>query len=266
MKLNYAEMFNYGKPKITFKQVLIVFLVFTICVSMQSAIESFSLIYTERHYSEYLRQLEVKKNTEGFDSLLEINPNIMAWITIDDIGLSLPIVKTTSKQDEDFYLNHGVDNKKNALGCPYQPHDFDLANNNSMFIGHSSYNFSLFNSTTNQSLFGKLNRYIDETRSSFNYNIKLETSSGIATYHIAGLFKFKITDTTDTKYTEVYSNIFNQNNLDTQAKFDSFMSTLEKYSKFSGSIDASFGDKILTLFTCYYNLDYRTIIVATQIS
>lgn len=261
MKKYYLDECPYEKPKITFKQVVIVFLCIVLAISLKSTIESISVIQTQIHYNEYLKKLETQKNEQGFASLSQINPDILAWITVEDVDLSVPIVKTQSKAEEDFYLDHGFDKKYNKLGCPYQPYIFSLENSNTMFVGHSSYTMSLFGNKTNQSLFGKLNAYIDQNKD-YNFKIKLETAQGTYNYQIIGYFYFKITDTTSKNYQEVYNNIYCANNLSSEASFNKFIQTLNSHSMQRFDQQASYGDKLLTLFTCYYNLDYRTIVVA----
>lgn len=264
MKNYYMNECPYKKPTITFKHIIIFLLCATLCVSMHSLLKNFDILQTQLHYIEYLNQLEQQKNTEGFDSLKQINSDFLAWITIDDVNLSLPIVETKTKNQEDFYLNHGFNKKHNKLGCPYQSFKCSLDNNYTMFIGHSSYNISLFGQKNNESVFGKLNSYIDKS-GAYTYSVKLETQTKTLNYQIVGFFNFNITDTSNAKYQEIYDNIYNISSLNTQSRFDRFNSTLKKYSFVNLGQELNFGDKILTLFTCYSNLDYRTIVVAKQV-
>lgn len=255
---------SYEKPKITLKQVVIVFLCIILAFSLKSTIDSINIVQTQLHYNEYLKKLEQQKNSQGFASLSKINSDILAWLTVEDVDLSVPIVKTTDKSQETFYLNHGFDKKNNKLGCPYQASNFSLDGTNTMFIGHSSYTMTLFGNKTNQSLFGKLNSYIHQNNN-YNFKIKLETKEGIHNYQIIGYFYFKITDTENSTYQEIYNNIYTANDLSTKESFNRFINTLNTYSLQKFNQEVNFKDKLLTLFTCYYNLEYRTIVVAKQI-
>lgn len=254
----------YEKPKITFKQILIVFLCVVLAISLKSTFESINIIQTQIHYNEYLKKLEDQKNSKGFASLRKINSNILAWLTVEDVNLSVPIVETADESQEKFYLNHGFDKKNNKLGCPYQPSNFSLYGTNTMFVGHSSYTMTLFGNKANQSVFGKLNSYI-HTNDNYNYKIKLETEEGILNYQIVGYFFFEITDTENPTYNEIYNNIYTANDLSAKESFNRFINTLNAYSLKKSNQEINFGDKLLTLFTCYYNLDFRTIVVAKQI-
>lgn len=264
MKFSGMNECTYKKPAITFKHIVVFLLCATLCVSVQSIWKSISMIQAQLHYNEYLIKLEQQKNSEGFESLKKINPNFIAWIKIEDIDLSLPIVSTSTKSEEDYYLEHGFDKNYNKLGCPYQTSGCDINGNYSMVVGHSSYTMSLFGNKTNESLFGKLNSYINKS-ANYNYQITLETETELRNYQIVGYFCFNITNTTNDKYNEIYNNIYNVSKLDTEEKFNNFKSTLTKNTFVNLGEELNFGDKILTLFTCYTNLDYRTIIVAKQV-
>lgn len=264
MKFSDMNECTYKKPTITFKHILLFLLCATLCVSVQSIWKSMSMIQAQLHYNEYLIKLEQQKNSEGFESLKKINPNFIAWIKIEDVDLSLPIVSTSTKSEEDFYLKHGFDKKNNKRGCPYQTSECDINSNYSLIIGHSSYTLSLFGNETNISLFGKLNSYINKS-GNYNYRITLETETELRNYQIVGYFCFDISNKTSDKYNEIYNNIYNVRSLDTEEKFNNFKSTLTKNAFLNLGEELNFGDRILTLFTCHTNLNYRTIVVAKQV-
>ena len=264
--MNVTYQKNYEKPTITPKSVIIVIMCVMLCCLIKSCVSYFSIINAQMHYDFYISYLEKKKNTEGFESLKNINSDFMAWLKIDDVSLSMPIVSTSSKNDEDFYLKHGFDKKTNILGCPYQSYQFNYkTENNSLINGHSSYTISTFGSTKQQSLFGKLNTYLTTQSNSYTYKLLFETENGIDVYTIIGYFKFKITNTSSSEYQEVYNKIYCANSLKTENEYNNFIECFKKYSIAPINIDSSFGDKFITLFTCSPNLDYRTIVVAKKI-
>ena len=249
--------------------VLNYIVILTLCVmlvfSLQPTISNIMLINTQINYSKYLRMLEEKKDKEGFNSLYSINPDLLAWIKIEDIDLSVPIVKTNIKQDEDFYLNHGFDKKENSLGCPYQAYNYDLYSNHTLFIGHSSYTMSVFGNTSNVSLFGKLNDYTIK-KANYNYNLTLQTDKTTYFYKIIGVFYFKITNTNSMEYKEILNNVYSVTNFNNQSDLDNYISCIEKYSILDKEINATLDDQFLTLFTCYYDLDYRTMVIAQKVN
>ena len=54
--------------------------------------------------------------TVNFTALAAKNPEIKAWVTLEDTAIDLPIVQTS---DNSFYLTHRFDEKKNKLGTPF---------------------------------------------------------------------------------------------------------------------------------------------------
>lgn len=265
MKNNYSyEKEEYSKPNcFSFRNIVILILCFTLCVSLKPAIENILIMNDQFHYSEYLLKLEKQKQEQGLESIAQINQDFLGWLEIEDVGISFPVVNTSSKSQEDYYLNHDYKNEKNSLGCPFQVHNMSLDGNNTMFVGHSSFTTTVLGNTNNQSLFGKLNSY-HSTSNNYNYIIKFETLGKTYTYKIFGVFKFNVTDYSDAKYQEIFNDIYT-NTIRTSGDFKNFVNCAKKYSTLNSSEELNFGDKILTLFTCYYDLDYRTMIIAKQI-
>lgn len=265
MENNYTyEKEQYSKPRlISLKSIVILILCFALCVSIKPAIDNIIIMTDQYNYSEYLKKLEKQKNEKGIESIASINSDFLGWLEINDVSLSLPIVKTDSTQKENYYLDHDYKKEKNSLGCPYQVCNMSLDGYNTMFVGHSAYNTTVLGNTNYQSLFGKLNDYLS-INNKYNYNIKFETTTKVYNYKIFGVFRFYIKDTTTEKYKEIVNNIYS-NNISSQNDYDNFISCVKKYSIINSGNDFEFGDKFLTLFTCYSNLSYRTIVVAKQI-
>ena len=72
----------------------------------------------------------------NFAALIAKNPEIKAWITLDDTAVDLPVVHTT---DNSFYLTHRFDEKKNKLGTPFidAGNTGEFADRNTVIYGHA---------------------------------------------------------------------------------------------------------------------------------
>lgn len=131
MKINYTK--DYGKKNfITIKSIIILLLCFALCVSIVPAIDNIIIMTDQFHYSEYLAKLEKQKNEKGIESIASINSDFLGWLEIDDVNLSLPIVKTDSTQKENYYLDHDYKKERNSLGCPYQVCSMSLDGHNTI--------------------------------------------------------------------------------------------------------------------------------------
>ncbi|MCE5190052.1 MAG: class B sortase [Eubacteriales bacterium] len=52
----------------------------------------------------------------NFTALAAKNPEIKAWVTLNDTAINFPVVQTS---DNTFYLTHRFDEKRNKLGTPF---------------------------------------------------------------------------------------------------------------------------------------------------
>ena len=90
---------------------------------------------------------------------MQVNPDIIAWITIPETAVNLPIVQA-APQDPDFYLTHDVYGESNFTGCPYLDADCITAGGllqcpNSVIYGH--------NMGWSRDMFGDLACYADKS-------------------------------------------------------------------------------------------------------
>lgn len=79
---------------------------------------------------------EISKNPVNFDSLKNINSDVVAWIKIDDTSVNYPIVQTT---DNEYYLHKDIN--KNYSTCGWIFMDFKNSENfidkNTVLYGHN---------------------------------------------------------------------------------------------------------------------------------
>lgn len=258
MGINFEKTNNiYEKKSIVFSLLCCAFVV----IFMFSIFHSYNLIVSGIRMAQYEKNIlryEKIKNERGFSSLKEINPNILAWITIKDLNISLPIVKTASRDDENFYLDHDFEKYYNPLGTPYQKCDSNIfSTENSVIVGHSQFvrkNTKEHNLTT---IFGSLQDYLGNS-STYTYKITLETESDTFEYEVVSAFKF------DTKksFTREYS-VYSTTKISSQNEFDVFYDSIQNLSFIDREISCDYGDKFITLFTCWeQDLTERVVVVA----
>ncbi len=213
-------------------------------------------------YDRYLNSIYQLKKEKGLSALKEINNDCIAFVDVEDLNIHLPIVEVHSTEQEDFYLNHDFRKWNNELGSPYQKYGTQIGQTtNTVLIGHSAFNETIFNSSKNSSIFGKFNDYL-YTNSNYNYIIKVETFDKTFTYQVVSVMRFNAKNGKSTSELEIY----NTKNITSQAKFNSFYNTIKEKSIISDLPTAEYGDKFVTFFTCSTaNLDYRVMVVAKEI-
>lgn len=86
-----------------------------------------------------------------FDSLKEVNPDVVGWLYYPSLDISYPILKG---EDNDYYLHHTIEKKKNFSGSIFMEtkNSSSFADSHTIIYGHNM---------RNGSMFGKLKRIRD---------------------------------------------------------------------------------------------------------
>lgn len=81
----------------------------------------------------------------NFAALAAENPEIKAWVTLDETAIDLPIVQTS---DNAFYLTHRFDEKRNKLGTPFLDagNSGDFSDRHTVVYGHAVRSGAMFGS------------------------------------------------------------------------------------------------------------------------
>jgi SrtB family sortase len=84
-------------------------------------------------------------DTVDFVLLKQDNPEVRGWVRLADTAIDLPLVKTT---DNDFYLNHRFDEKRNKLGTPFidSGNVGDFSDRHTVIYGHALSSGAMFGS------------------------------------------------------------------------------------------------------------------------
>ncbi|MDR0813722.1 MAG: class B sortase [Oscillospiraceae bacterium] len=176
-----------------------------------------------------------------FSEVQAKNPDIVAWLVIDGLGIDYPIVQGT---DNSYYLNHTAENKYNKLGALFE--DFrnnpDFSDFNSIIYGHNR---------KSPQVFGRLSLMKDQ-----------ETFDKITTgylYTPAKTYRIDIfAIVVGGSRSEFYNYIF----ASAQAK-QWHLDMIRQYAMHYRDIDITAEDRILSLSTCSYEYkDARTILIA----
>ena len=156
-------------------------------------------------------------------------PDIVAWIAMDDVDVSYPVVQG---DDNDFYLYNDPSGNSNIDGSIFLDYrtkslDTDLY---ALMYGHNM---------LDESMFGQLDNYVDEDfYKAGTGSFMLYTPNGSYRYKI---FAVNIVDPTD----EVYQTGF----VNTQV-FGAFVRQLKESSMYDTGVEVEGFDHVITLSTC----------------
>jgi len=180
-----------------------------------------------------------------FESLKKINPDTVAWIKINGIDLSFPVVKTNNN---DFYLKHSFDKTYNPCGWIFADfkNKFDGEDKNIIIYGHNRKDGTMFSSLPQI-----LNP--DWYNNEENKYITLITEQGEFKYEVFSIYQIKV---------EEY---YLQTNFKSVKEYLNFLNTLKSRSTKDYGVELNANDKILTLSTCGKENKYRVVLHAKEV-
>lgn len=167
-----------------------------------------------------------------FEALVEINPDVVAWIYIEGTSVSYPVVQGA---DNDYYLYHTFDGTRNGAGCIFldvnAPRDFSAQN--SVLHGHHMKNGSMFAGIT---------AYEDQVFYDAHPTALLLTPE--KTYEIS-LFSGYVVDTQDNAWDPWF----------TDEAYQQWLDKITARSCFTSSVTPTTEQRVLTLSTCSYEFN-----------
>ena len=172
-----------------------------------------------------------------FDAMHEINPDIYAWLVVPGTNIDCPILQ--NQTDDLFYNDHGIDAKPFILGAVYSQKTYNsmtFQDPMTILYGHGTY-------AGQPADFDQLNDFADE--------LFFDTHREILVYVRDEMYVYTVFAACN------HSNehILCYNDFSDERAFDSFFADFYDESKSCDHLvpDAMphFGDKLLTLSTCY---------------
>jgi len=195
----------------------------------------------------------------------DLNSDFVGWLTVADTPIDLPILQAS---DNKFYLEHdfwgAYDYTK--VGCSFADCHVPITEtsrpDNIVIYGHNIRTGAGLAKITNYypARYGSLNFYI--THPIVNFECIDGTQSQYVVF--AGMFV-----NTSTKHGDVF-NYYQFRDFTSESLFYSYFEAVFDRSVFyNPDLDIKYGDKFLTLSTCYYpfgaNIDTRFVVFARQI-
>ena len=181
-----------------------------------------------------------------FNSLLNRNPDTVAWLKVDGTNINYPVVQTN---DNEYYLNHDINKYSTNVGWIFGDYRSDFSNfeKNTIIYGHN---------LTNKTMFGSLPKVLRSSwyKKQENHFITLNTKDAIIIWKVFSIYK--IEPVTDYLRTNFYSN----------EEYNEWLILMKNRSVYNFGEDIDVDDKILTLSTCDDTGDNRVVLQAKMIS
>ncbi|MDE5584440.1 MAG: class B sortase [Ruminococcus sp.] len=197
------------------------------------------------------------------------NKDFVGWLKINNTQVNYPLMKDPGEVQpntgygsaycpaDEFYLHHDFDRNYLFEGTLYMDYRDVLGNDetkqseNIVIYGHNM---------LNDSMFGSLDHYY-QIDGFYNSNQFIELSTNYKEYGYV-IFGYIITSGN----AGVPFDYWNWEELDCKEDFDWYVSNIRISDMIETDIDVQYGDKLLTLSTCYQDADNsRFIIVARRL-
>ncbi len=198
----------------------------------------------EKNIIEKLDEIPVvdPKITELFDNLKKDNADTVAWLKLNNTDIDTPIVQS---DDNKYYLNHNFNKKYNEIGWTFADYrnTFPDLSTNTIIYGHTYRNSTLAFSSLKKVL--NKNWYDNEENQIINFTTTEKE------------LKFKIFSI----YTIKNTNDYLKANMN-EEEFNTFINKALDRSIKNFNTEVKYGDKILSLSTCYNSSNYRLVVHA----
>ncbi|MCI8300626.1 MAG: class B sortase [Lachnospiraceae bacterium] len=163
-----------------------------------------------------------------FEKLKEINPDLAAWIYIDQLGISYPVVQGS---DNDYYLDHTFYREENKCGSIFieAGNHKDFSDLNTFVYGHNM---------KDKSMFARLNEYQEEKIFQENPEFYIYTPEGIKRYQIFSCYIAAL----DWDSFEI--------DFETEEAYAAWQDAVKKRSLYDTGVTPVCGQSTVTLMTC----------------
>ena len=165
-----------------------------------------------------------------FESLRAVNPEIVAWLTIEGTNIDYPVAKHS---DNDYYLHHLFNGEYNSSGCLFMDcrNPSDVPGRHTIIYGHHM---------DNGTMFQNLMYYKDQAFYDEHPTARLITPNGSYTIEFfAGYVADVDSDAWELDFTS-------------DEYFEDWLAAAMEKSAFESKVIPTRADRIITLSTCSY--------------
>ena len=186
--------------------------------------------------------------------LHEQNSDFAGWLTIPGTEIDYPVMQAVP-ESSDFYLTHNYDGQEDINGSIFldSRNDYEQQDDNLIIYGHNM---------KSGMMFGGLKNFLDESYSLEHKMVTFNTIYEKAQYEIIAVCLSKVSQEGEEGIR--YYDFINAGN---EENFNHYLDYIKEMNIMSGDINASYGDRLLTLSTCNnYTEDGRLFLVAKKCS
>ena len=168
-------------------------------------------------------------NGASFEELLGINPDVCAWVTLDNTAIDYPVVQG---EDNNYYLKHSFEGESVNAGCIFMDCEAsaDWSDRNTFVFGHNMRDESMFGSFKNL-----LKGTVSCKEDPYFY---IYTEDKVYIYEIFAYYETRSTSDRFATFTS-------------DASYDDYVQWATEHSLYASDADLSDRGNIVSLSTCY---------------
>lgn len=202
---------------------------------------------------------------EEFKPLLEINEDVVGWITMGDDGYSFVDKPVVQGDDNDYYLHRNIYGQESKWGTVFAEYRVPLTAKsepaNLILYGHND---------GGGEYFGMVPRYFNYkpgADGSIDFYRKYPTITFSTLYE---KYTYKIFGGMLVNINEEDGDVFyylRRREFDSKAQFDEYIASILDRTTFYTPVDLKYGDHLLTLSTCIvdYGIEARWVLFARRV-
>jgi len=182
-----------------------------------------------------------------YAELYTMNTDMVGWMRIEGTKVNYPVMQSPDRVD--YYLNRGFDKSYSGHGCLYVKEEADVfaPSDNLTIYGHRM---------KDGSMFSVLYNYTREDFLAAHPTIVFDTLTEHHTYEVMAVFMTTASlgeGFTYHMFVDAYD----------REEFDDYVKTCKQLALYETGVNASYGDKLITLSTCEYSqVNGRLVVVA----
>lgn len=187
---------------------------------------------------------------EGFEQLLQINPDMKGWISIPGTVLSLPVVQG---RDNSYYLGHDFYGQQDRHGTLFVDCGGDLESGafNTVIYGHHM---------RDGSMFGILKEYRNEEFFKEHPSFFITLPEEEREYEILAVVRNDIFEGNEENF-----QYYDYKQIADEEAFADYCRALKENARYDTGVEAQSGDELVTLCTCDYgSADQRLLVVGRK--
>ena len=193
---------------------------------------------------------EVLQAYPEYAAVYRQNSDMVGWLKLEGTVIDYPVLQTPDRKD--YYLRRGFDGAYSVHGCLYAKETCDVfaPSDNVTIYGHKMHDGTMF---------AELLNYKDPAYYAEHPLIRFDTLNQYRTYRIVAVFSASASS-------DMMKRVVLFTDAASEAELQEFFQKCAEASFYDTGETASYGDKLLTLCTCDYDIaDGRLVVVAKRV-